>query len=155
MCYVLYRYGEDTVSCQLQCEGKSGVQLQTLHPDALDKIAKIELTGTLVTHSGDLGLTIVLCSILCVVFACKLNPLNPVKLRFWRLFYIFCREWKCCTSSCQRYWTTQVCLCFQPKLRDFWRSKLPLGSQVDSCWRSQLESGMVQGRQTPAHWSQV
>ena len=46
----LFRYGEDTVSCQLQCEGKSGVQLQTLHPDALDKIARIELTGTLVIH---------------------------------------------------------------------------------------------------------
>ena len=47
---LFFRYGEDTVSCQLQCEGKSGVQLQTLHPDALDKIARIELTGTLVIH---------------------------------------------------------------------------------------------------------
>ena len=47
---IFFRYGEDTVSCQLQCEGKSGVQLQTLHPDALDKIARIELTGTLVIH---------------------------------------------------------------------------------------------------------
>ena len=67
------------------------MQLQTLHPDALDKIAKIELTGTLVTHSGDLGLTIVLCSILCVVFACKLNPLNPEKLRFDAFLYLLQR----------------------------------------------------------------
>ena len=45
-CRAWNKYGEDTISCQLQCEGKSGVQLQSLHPDALAKIKNIELTGT-------------------------------------------------------------------------------------------------------------
>ena len=45
-CRAWNKYGEDTISCQLQCEGKSGVQRQSLHPDALVKIKNIELTGT-------------------------------------------------------------------------------------------------------------
>ena len=45
-CRAWNKYGEDTISCRLECEGKSGVQLQSLHPDALEKIKNIELTGT-------------------------------------------------------------------------------------------------------------
>ena len=43
---LLIRYGEDSVSCQLKCEGKSGVQYQSLHPDSLAKLKTFELQGT-------------------------------------------------------------------------------------------------------------
>ena len=44
-CRAWNKYGEDSVSCQLECKGQSGVQSKSLHPDSLAKIRTFELPG--------------------------------------------------------------------------------------------------------------
>ena len=47
----LPRFGSDTTRAVLRCEGSSGVLSQSLHPDALPKIATLEL-GTWHAHKS-------------------------------------------------------------------------------------------------------
>ncbi|XP_055338080.1 LOW QUALITY PROTEIN: titin-like [Paramacrobiotus metropolitanus] len=54
VCMARNRYGQDRVSCTIQCSGQHGVQLATLHPESLPRIQQLEELPPLAAPEAEL-----------------------------------------------------------------------------------------------------